>query len=309
MKIQSVTTKYHTVIKKNNKNSLQTKFDRPQQNNTQTISFGLIPPVPPAPVDPITVLISLVIAGLSMMGIAGAKDGYEGFKTKRKLHKQRQDIYKKLIEKDMKRYGQINNLNEQQTLPAYTNRLKKALVANQELNRKKVGLNSLPDCEVERFQLLLDVILPLNDTKELKKLNPAVPNGILINGKNKETNEKLINALKEHVFAMGVDVLEADLSSDNPQENLNNVKSTFDRTFKHHKKDGNVSLIYLKNIDNIMNADNMQVQDVLKNYLEESAKQGVVVLYDTTNPKQFNPALLRQGRTDVVVNVREDITE
>lgn len=299
MRVQNISSLRPAVYKTkanklNNQNNINQ--NKPYAN---VVSFGLVPPVPPVPVDPLTALASLALTFLLMLGIGGTKDSFENHQIKKEEFNKYKEEFKDIIANDLEKFAKANNLNLKQAQAVYTNRFKKALILNTDLAGQKLGINSVNGHPKEKLQMLLNVIIPITEAAKSPsdKTKNALPNGVLFTGANSETNENLIKALKSHLSYLNTYSFEVDLNSENSDDLLkavNSVKDNFQET-------GHYSLLHLKNADKLQQTEKL---DLLKNIMENSAQNGAIVLYDTTDiNNNIPPELLRPGRTGVIINV------
>ena len=291
MKIQSIPNfKYPSI-------STKSKVKQPLQNNNslQAVSFGLVPPVPPAPVDPLTALAALAFALLQMTGIAIAKGKYAENKSKNKQLKYCQQEFRELIEQDLNKYAKSNNLTLHEAQKRYIKRLKKAMYPNDYIDGN-LGINSVKGHEVERFKLLLNVIIPVIEARK-SNTSELLPHGVLLNGKDSELNNKLIKALARHLEPLEVQKFEWDINNFDTQQAIRNI----DVMSWTYNETGKYSLVHIKNADNIEKTKDF---DLLKNVMENSLKLGAIFVYDATDIKNIPTELLRPGRTDIIIDVK-----
>ena len=247
MRINNIITT-NMYLRKNNLSKDNSNTTTALRNNN--ISFGLVPPVPPVPVDPLTMLVVLAIEGSVIAGIATVSDvkaENKDIKNQIKLYK---ELFKDSINNTIEKYKNAYNITEQQARKLYENRLKKAIISNNERNLQNKGLNAINGHVKERLQLLNEVIIPINESKNPQCTKPLVPNGIILQGQDTEARNLLANKLKSHLYELGIYSYDIELSN-NKNQNTQNILELFKHANNKYKTSKEYTLIHIKNIDSL----------------------------------------------------------
>lgn len=298
--------------KSNKKNTIQQKIQNQHfalQNfsqNVKKVSFGLVPPIPPVPVDP---LYLLVITALEFWGLAKLAEAKDKVEKKQNKNKQVKFYNKELfdvIQKDVEKYAKRYNLSIEQAKKEYAKNLK-TLVSHHSLwIVEDDGLNAIKGHELERFQLLTNVVGPLVRAKENPDMKKNVPNGLLYIGYDGKFKDAMRSALRHHLVLHELAWEEFSMMGQKPYFALQNFSKILEQAKTRFDKGEGHTVIHIKDIEKVSNSKDRIEFDILKNSMEKAADNGVMFFMETTDVRNLDRALLRPGRCDVKIYLKDE---